>query len=128
MDSYSIIIKPHVTEKTMNLIDKNNEITFVVKRDANKGQIKRAFEELYEENNHEFIRDIIPKKQNMKNLTQDKLNLMFSHINSVPRKSLGGKTPYEAFEFFYGKETLDKLNIQKIEKDKVTLQPYLLKI
>lgn len=36
MDSYSIIIKPHVTEKTMNLIDKNNEITFVVKRDANK--------------------------------------------------------------------------------------------
>ena len=55
MDSYSIIIKPHVTEKTMNLIDKNNEITFVVKRSANKGQIKRAFEELYEENNHEFI-------------------------------------------------------------------------
>ena len=42
-------------------------------------------------------------------------------------KSLGGKTPYEAFEFFYGKETLDKLHIQKIEKDKVTLQPYLLK-
>ena len=52
---------------------------------------------------------------------------MFSHINSVPRESLGGKTPYEAFEFFYGKETLDKLNIQKIEKDMVTLQPYLLK-
>ena len=79
------------------------------------------------ENNHEFIRDIIPKKTSMKELTQDKLNLMFSHINSVPRKVLGGKTPYEAFEFFYGKETLDKLNIQKIEKDKVSLQPYLLK-
>ncbi|MCR5027564.1 MAG: 50S ribosomal protein L23 [Methanobrevibacter sp.] len=49
MDSYSIIIKPHVTEKTMNLIDENNEITFVVRRSANKKQIKRAFEELYEE-------------------------------------------------------------------------------
>ena len=49
MDSYSIIIKPHVTEKTMNLIDENNEITFVVRRTANKKQIKRAFEELYEE-------------------------------------------------------------------------------
>ena len=49
MDSYSIIIKPHVTEKTMNLIDENNEITFVVRRTANKGQIKRAFEELFEE-------------------------------------------------------------------------------
>ena len=79
------------------------------------------------ENNHIFIRDIIPKKKNLKDLTQDKLNLMFSHINSVPRKALGGKTPYEAFEFFYGKDTIDKLNIQKIEKDKVTLQPYLLK-
>ena len=49
MDSYSIIIKPHVTEKTMNLIDLNNEITFVVDRRANKKQIKHAFEELYEE-------------------------------------------------------------------------------
>jgi len=49
MDSYSIIIKPHVTKKTMNLIDLNNEISFVVNRTANKKQIKRAFEELYEE-------------------------------------------------------------------------------
>ena len=54
---------------------------------------------------------------------------MFSHINSVPRKSLGGKTPYEAFEFFkYGKDTLDKFNIQKIKEDEVTLQPYLLQL
>ena len=49
MDAYSIIIKPHVTEKTMNLIDLNNVISFVVLRSANKKQIKRAFEELYEE-------------------------------------------------------------------------------
>ena len=53
---------------------------------------------------------------------------MFSHINSVPRKSLGGKTPYEAFEFFYGKDTLDKFNIQKIKEGEVTLQPYLLQL
>lgn len=51
---------------------------------------------------------------------------MFSHINSIPRESLGGKTPYEAFSFFYGEDILNKLNIQKIEKDTVTLQPYLL--
>ena len=49
MDSYSVIIKPHVTEKTMNLIDLNNEITFIVNRKANKNQIKYAFEDLYEE-------------------------------------------------------------------------------
>ena len=80
------------------------------------------------ENNHIFVRDIIKKKAKTNDLTQDKLNLMFSHINSVTRKSLGGKTPYEAFKFFYGKKTLDKLNIQEIAKDKVTLQPYLLNL
>ena len=43
-------------------------------------------------------------------------------------KSLGGKTPYEAFEFFYSKEPLEKFNIQKIKEDEVTLQPYLLNL
>lgn len=80
------------------------------------------------ENNHEFIRDIILKKKDMSVLTQDKIDLMFSHINSVPRKSLGGKTPYEVFEFFYGNEQLEKFNIQKIKEDEVTLQPYLLNL
>ena len=80
------------------------------------------------ENNHNYVRDIIPNGKFLKTLTQEDLNLMFSHINSTPRKVLNGKTPYEAFEFLYGKEILNKLNIQKIEKDMVTLQPYLLKI
>ena len=80
------------------------------------------------ENNHNFIREILPNGRNLAHLTQEQLDLMFSHINSVPRKSLGGKTPYEAFSFFYGEEMPKKLNIQKIEKDMVTLKPYLLKI
>ena len=80
------------------------------------------------ENNHNYVRDIIPNGKSLKNLTQKDLNLMFSHINSAPRASLNGRTPYEAFEFLYGNEILKKLNIQKIEKDMVTLQPYLLKI
>lgn len=80
------------------------------------------------ENNHNYVRDIIPNGKSLRNLTQEDLNLMFSHINSAPRASLNGKTPYEAFEFLYGNEILKKLNIQKIEKDMVTLQPYLLKI
>ena len=80
------------------------------------------------ENNHNFVREILPNGMSWTKLTQEKVDLMFSHINSVPRQSLGGKTPYEAFSFFYGTEILDKLNIQKIAKDKVTLKPYLLKI
>lgn len=78
------------------------------------------------ENNHNFVREILPRGIDWFQLTQEKVDLMFSHINSVPRQALGGKTPYEAFAFFYGENILTKLSIQKIEKDKVTLQPYLL--
>lgn len=47
MDPYSIIVKPLLTEKTMNAIDQKNELTFVVRRTANKKQIRSAFEDLY---------------------------------------------------------------------------------
>lgn len=47
MDTYSIIEKPHLTEKSMNAIDQNNELTFKVRRTASKSQIKTALEDLY---------------------------------------------------------------------------------
>jgi len=61
MDQYSIIVKPHVTEKTMNSIDQNNEIAFVVKRDSTKGQIKRAFEQLFDQEVVRVNTHITPK-------------------------------------------------------------------
>ena len=61
MDSYSVIIKPHVTEKTMNAIEFNNEIAFVVNRKANKNQIKYAFEDLYEEKVERVNTHITPR-------------------------------------------------------------------
>lgn len=79
------------------------------------------------ENNHNFIREILPNGQDWGYLTQAKIDLMFSHINSTPRESLGDKTPYEIFAFIYGKKTADKLNIQKIAKDEVNTTPRLLK-
>ena len=87
------------------------------------------------ENTHNYIRDIIPNEMDISNITQDDLNLMFSHINSTPRKSLKGKTPYEVFSFMMstfenpnrGKEILDLLNIKEIKRDEVTLKPYLIK-
>lgn len=79
------------------------------------------------ENNHNFVRDIIPKHGSLDFLNQDLVDLMFSHINSTPREKLNGKTPYELFEFYYGKEILDLLNIRRIKRDEVTLKPYLLK-
>ncbi len=50
MDPYSVIIKPQLSEKTMNQIYDENKITFVVRRSANKRVIKDAFKELYEVN------------------------------------------------------------------------------
>ena len=81
------------------------------------------------ENNHNYIRDILPNGINLNFLTQEKLDLMFSHINSVPRECYSGKTPYEMFEFFYDKdnEITNLFNIQKIKRDEVVLKPYLLK-
>ncbi|WP_321422074.1 50S ribosomal protein L23 [uncultured Methanobacterium sp.] len=48
MDPYNIIIKPQLTEKSMNAIDYKNELTFVVRRTAKKAQIKQAFQELFD--------------------------------------------------------------------------------
>lgn len=80
------------------------------------------------ENNHNYVRNILPYGRDLEHLTQQDPELMFSHINSVPRKVLGGRTPYEVFSFFYGENLLQKLGIRRIEPDSVTLQPCLLKI
>lgn len=61
MDPYSVIVKPHVTEKTMNLIDQNNELAFIVSINSTKAQIKRAFEQLFEESVVKVNTHITPK-------------------------------------------------------------------
>ena len=38
------------------------------------------------ENTHNYVRDIIPNEIDLSDLTQEDLDLMFSHINSTPRK------------------------------------------
>ena len=48
MDPYEIIFHPFVTEKTMNFMEKNNALEFVVKRNADKNTIKKAIEQLFE--------------------------------------------------------------------------------
>lgn len=43
------------------------------------------------EKNHEFIRQVLPKKTSFDWLTQDAVDLMMSHINSYPRARLNDK-------------------------------------
>ena len=48
MDPYDYIFHPYVTEKTMNMMEKCNALEFVVKRNADKSQIKNAIEKMFE--------------------------------------------------------------------------------
>ena len=78
------------------------------------------------ENNHNYVRDIIPNNYPLTNLTQEDIDIMFSHINSTPRRSLEDKSPYEAFTFFYGENAATLLNIKNIPRDEVVLKPELI--
>lgn len=78
------------------------------------------------ENNHNYIRDIIPNGYPLECLTQSDIDLMFSHFNSTPRRSLGDKTPFEVFSFLYGEDAPALLNICVVERDNVILKPSLL--
>jgi len=78
--------------------------------------------------NHNYVRDIIDNDMDLTNITNEDLELVFSHINSTPRKSLNGETPYELAKFLHkNDEFLEKLKIKKIDQDEVTLCPDLLK-
>jgi len=44
---YKIIKRPLITEKTFDLIEKENKLVFLVNRKANKNQIKKAIEKLH---------------------------------------------------------------------------------
>jgi hypothetical protein len=50
-----------------------------------------------------------------------------SHINSIPRKSLDNKTPYELTLKLLGIENLEKLGIKKINPDDIIRSPRLIK-
>ena len=78
------------------------------------------------ENNHNYVRDIIPNGYPLDNLTQEDIDLMFSHINSTPRRSLGDKSPFEVFSFFYGADVPELLGISEIKRDDVVLKPSLI--
>ena len=47
MDMYDIIRVPRITEKGARLKEKNNVLTFEVKVDANKVQVKKAIEGIF---------------------------------------------------------------------------------
>jgi len=45
---WSILKYPHMTEKSVSMIEKENKIVFIVDRKADKKKIKEAFEKVFE--------------------------------------------------------------------------------
>ena len=78
------------------------------------------------EKNHTLIRDILPKGTSFDDLTQEDINLVYSHVNSVKRAALNGKSAYELFAFTYGEEIPKLLGISKIPAEDVCQSSKLL--
>lgn len=85
-----------------------------------------AYEKPHVENNHLNVRKILPKGTSFNSLTQDKVNLAMSHVNSLFRKEYGNATAAANFIGIYGKGIMHKLGIREIPADEVCLKPELL--
>ena len=78
------------------------------------------------EKNHTLFRDIVPKSASFDGFTQETVNLIFSHVNSVKRKIYNGKTPFEIFAFTYGEKIAKLLGVDNIQCGDVIQSPKLL--
>ena len=85
-----------------------------------------SYEKPHIEKNHTLLRDILPSSSSFDNLSQEKVNLIFSHINSVKRKLFNGKSAYDVFSFTFSEELASAVGIQPIPADKVIQTPLLL--
>ena len=122
------------TKQLFPILLADNGIEFNTFHNLEKFDIKVYFTNPYRstdkaecERNHEFIRYIIPKSKTLDGLTQEDINLMFSHINSYIRESNQNKTPFELAKERFGSEFLELIGIKHIEPNDVTLKPKLLK-
>ena len=97
------------------------------------GQIRLFFCDAYKssqkpyvEKNHTLFRDIAPDGTSFDDWSQEDVNLIFSHVNSVSRAMYKGKTAYEMFTFLHSEEIADMLEIKKIPAQDVIQSPKLL--
>ena len=87
-------------------------------RSGQKGTIEQA---------HTMLRMILPKGTSFEFLTQWDVNLIVNHINSTPRESLGGQTPYDAALKTLGEDVLKAFQLKPISPDEVNLTPKLIR-
>ena len=76
---------------------------------------------------HTMLRMILPKGTSFEFLTQWDVNLIVNHINSTPRESLGGRTPYSVALESFGEEIMKAFQLRPIDPDEVDLTPKLIR-
>jgi len=84
------------------------------------------------EKNHSELRQVLPKgRAPFDELDAWDMATAASHVNSNPRRSLGGKSPIQMFKFLYGAAAgslLERLGIEEVPIDGLMLKPEVLDI
>jgi IS30 family transposase len=81
------------------------------------------------ENAHRLIRRVLPKgKASFDDLAEDQIALMVSHINSMPRTSLDGKSPMSLAMEHLPEQFFVDYNLELIRPEEIVLKPHLLGI
>lgn len=78
------------------------------------------------ENCHRLLRRIVPKGTSLEGLTKRDVALVCSHVNSMPRASLRGASPFDLARHVLPQELLEGLGLEHIAPDDVVLRPSLL--
>ena len=68
-----------------------------------------------------------PEGRPLDGLTQAKVELLFSHINSYVRGSNENRTPYELMLARFGEGFMEAIGIRRIRPKEACLKPSLLK-
>jgi IS30 family transposase len=78
------------------------------------------------EGSHTYIREVLPKGTSFDELKEEDVRKLASHINSIPRPALHGKSPYQVACFLYGKTFVHSLGISYVAPDDIIRRPWLL--
>ncbi|MBU4555981.1 MAG: IS30 family transposase [Actinobacteria bacterium] len=78
------------------------------------------------ENCHRLLRRIVPKGASIDGLTRRDAAIIASHVNSMPRPSLGGASPFDLARHVLPAELPEGLGLEHLTPDNVMLRPSVL--
>lgn len=89
-----------------------------------------SWQKSHVEKNHEYIRYVIPKGKSLSGLNAENITTLMNHINSIKRKGLGNKSPYEliADDDADMQRLMELMKMHFIRPDEVHLMPDLFKM